>query len=1280
MSLRPARNTPPTPSQTHPIIPDSPFLKSPPPPQDHFFQNINHPNNHTFARSPLWKYEINDVFAAPTLQRDEPIQLTLEPSKSFKFEDPRVRFFQDEIFEKGMKDHAIFYTIAAYEAAKKDPKRSLITPQQHYDSYKKLENWVENGGVSPWEDPTFRSIVEKSFGLVEIIAAPQSTVAQLGLALGPSVTGVLMDFAAQQDPTKEATQKFADDFTAAFKADVYSNPQKYEDAAANFMRDYYASGPNGIVAKGMEPLIKKWDLSYHPDAPVYHQLLKEIGISTPENKLTKEDLDQALKSFGKKQKDFVDFILKGYHDIAEKNLPAEKLKQYEALMAQQGVAAALDFLLSQVSDEEKINILTMQVEQGVIPAKALPEFAKKYNIDPQKIIPKDPKAEFLKQQQEVQNKIAAYQGIVSVLTTILGFSNPKLARQMNIVGSNILQMASVLNSFDKFQALGTFSKIKVSTDLLSLGLSIFSAFFGGPSADELILQKLGALRKDIQQLREEIFQGFSALDAKLNQLMALTEQGINEIIRLNHENLDVSYQILKTVESVRYQLEQFASAFVQQATQVDRDFIDAQKRLSTGNISAGAFEEIFRTFDNWIAINSFPLRHTSPKENSTKPIVTDDITTAFLREGNADIASNDFYFLIQLATQNFGLNFQFDTNKIPVPAMWAAGISGLSHLVRAHREIAQDYFRLPYEDLPDNLKRTLGKSAYSYKYGNYDSRKLAAFQQAGRDLLEFLKQMAEKYETPKKQTPPGPNEINLFLHAGRSEKAQKNGLAFFYQVYTYYHQKLAEFLQQLHENAYKVVSADNTPFLIQGAKNSGFDIYKDATQDINFYPLAAGNAKPKNSDFNFEISLDQVRHQENFKKLVPTEFRNAVAAGLGKIVYEWQPGDISINNNRNAYKKYTITVEADTPLALTNELGNYKITQYMPPPESTKPYQSKFEFDFPTGKTDDDFSRVLSDAHSPIPFKEVGRNREELSEQWGSFRIRLQGSLEMYDKNEDHIKYRFYDAMVSTGREFSILNTTSDWKNDRWRDEARHDELPKNFAPASARLDETAVAQEDEAIKSVVNQHIKNMRAQILERFVSHYFRSDSTLSITSTESELVNRAKALHAAKIMLRTYLQTVFADAIKNDVELNRLINSTSGLPEPASFSPTFESPYVDAFIGNNWHTLHNNVQTAFPMSSDAKKVKAELRDYDVFDRTSFAMQAALQRMFTSKDKMYTMSVPKPVAEAIYSLSQIRACYPSFDAQKKAGGAKTIELDVKADLEKEKEKKTNPYCPSK
>jgi len=76
----------------------------------------------------------------------------------------------------------------------------------------------------------------------------------------------------------------------------------------------------------------------------------------------------------------------------------------------------------------------------------------------------------------------------------------------------------------------------------------------------------------------------------------------------------------------------------------------------------------------------------------------------------------------------------------------------------------------------------------------------------------------------------------------------------------------------------------------------------------------------------------------------------------------------------------------------------------------------------------------------------------------------------------------------------------------------------------------------------------------------------------------------------------------------------------------------------------------------------------------------MQAALQRIFTSKDKIYSMSVPKPINDAIYSLYQIRACYPSFEQQKKAGAAKTIELEVETALKKEEGEKVNPYCPAK
>jgi hypothetical protein len=158
--------------------------------------------------------------------------------------------------------------------------------------------------------------------------------------------------------------------------------------------------------------------------------------------------------------------------------------------------------------------------------------------------------------QEVMKKKAAEQqriidGIktsISALSTIIGHFDPKLGKEINVVGNASLQVGVALNNWLKATAglngldkITSFSTLVMTGNVLSAVMNVVSLFGESkPTPEEMILQEIGKLRQQVDQLRQEMHSRFDRIDQQLNIIYSSMHDRFNQIdIQLGKINGDI---------------------------------------------------------------------------------------------------------------------------------------------------------------------------------------------------------------------------------------------------------------------------------------------------------------------------------------------------------------------------------------------------------------------------------------------------------------------------------------------------------------------------------------------------------------------------------------------------------------------------------------------------------------------------------------------------------------------------------------------------------------------
>ena len=148
-----------------------------------------------------------------------------------------------------------------------------------------------------------------------------------------------------------------------------------------------------------------------------------------------------------------------------------------------------------------------------------------------------------------------------VLSTLAGFADPRLGQHISTLGKAGLAIATSINNYlptvaglSVGQALSSLSTMTLTGNILGAVMSVLPMFTGTAGPEQLIMQQLEELKKDVQELREEMHARFDAIERALSivyvDLMAQFDKLFQEFAVVKAELSDIHQALLRVDSKV----------------------------------------------------------------------------------------------------------------------------------------------------------------------------------------------------------------------------------------------------------------------------------------------------------------------------------------------------------------------------------------------------------------------------------------------------------------------------------------------------------------------------------------------------------------------------------------------------------------------------------------------------------------------------------------------------------------------------------------------------------
>ncbi|NJM40847.1 MAG: hypothetical protein HC853_08775 [Anaerolineae bacterium] len=136
-----------------------------------------------------------------------------------------------------------------------------------------------------------------------------------------------------------------------------------------------------------------------------------------------------------------------------------------------------------------------------------------------------------------QLALDAAKSAVSVVTDFMNLLDPKFGKQLATVGAAAFKIGESINKWLDATAtlttlgrLGSLSTIVMTGNVVSAVMSIVSLFQdSGPSPEQMILEQIGKLRKQIDDLHKDMNGRFDRIDKELNAIYTAMQDRFNQI-------------------------------------------------------------------------------------------------------------------------------------------------------------------------------------------------------------------------------------------------------------------------------------------------------------------------------------------------------------------------------------------------------------------------------------------------------------------------------------------------------------------------------------------------------------------------------------------------------------------------------------------------------------------------------------------------------------------------------------------------------------------------------
>lgn len=278
---------------------------------------------------------------------------------------------------------------------------------------------------------------------------------------------------------------------------------------------------------------------------------------------------------------------------------------------------------------------------------------------------------------EHQLELDALRSTASVLSTLVGFVDPKLGKEIGTISNSIIQIADSMNGWlktisgvgttDKVAALGAFV---VSGNVLNAVMGVVSLFgSSGPTPDQMILEEIGKLRQDVNQLRTEMHDRFDRVDQELNTIYATMQDRFDKIdVQLGKLNAKVD-EVQTTLLDLNNKLNriqrdnyEFLNALGRRPLlEAINGGLGYQKRTGLQMPFQPDFINYENIFQSWATIHAFDPLESGPSQRDYSP-------GALLNELNAFPIDSNINYLNGWLVAN---GYPAISNKhLPSPRDW----------------------------------------------------------------------------------------------------------------------------------------------------------------------------------------------------------------------------------------------------------------------------------------------------------------------------------------------------------------------------------------------------------------------------------------------------------------------------------------------------------------------------------------------------------------------------------------------------------------------------------
>jgi hypothetical protein len=468
-----------------------------------------------------------------------------------------------------------------------------------------------------------------------------------------------------------------------------------------------------------------------------------------------------------------------------------------------------------------------------------------------------------------QLRLQAASSAVSIVSTLVSFKDPKLGKQIAVVGSSLIKVGDSLKGWMEATAglntlskIGSLSTVVMTGNVLAAVMNVVSLFGPQqPTPEQMILEEIGKMRQQVDQLRTEMHTRFDQIDKQLNAIYTTMHDRFNQIDiqlgKINGSLADIQQSLLTlgiTLDRMeRNNFEYFDTLGRRPLREAMNGALGYYERTGLDMPYQPDFVSYENVFHTWGTINAFDPLSAGPTERN----YSDEQVLAELSAAPLDANLN--YLNGWLIAH--GLT-PFATKRLPSPRDWAFAS-------RAYADLGQDW--------PEHLRRI-------------DPQRQASLDAVGNDLQQALQNISTI------NTPSGP----------------QGNAPLFTELTSYYNVKLANLSSTLAASEAAYASE------VQGLLNRpvSFDLYGGVDQTLAFQPTDFGTMTCGGG------YAEQIRvpAPSNLKNMVPGYNRYALAdyLRLNQTVVCWYPEivdkfDYCQNGVCEAYGFVTVEIVVKAP-------------------------------------------------------------------------------------------------------------------------------------------------------------------------------------------------------------------------------------------------------------------------------------------------------------------------------------------------------------------------------